>query len=275
MLGEPAGADRGEILGEHLFPNLRERKFAQRAPSAARTSTVVATTYDHKEVTVKAQTRMASLSLLTILCLGLAAAPARAGILYDNGPINGAVNRQDIKHGSGNAVSGSFFLTAGMSNLESVHFGMWTEVEARPSTVEWEIGSTPFAADKGFGTATLTWNYVGYNGGCCDITEASFTFPSINLGPGQYWLTLSNAVACGPFGCDGVVGWDENSGAGCGGTGGGANCPSTAYFDNTGNPIPSESFTIDGTSTPEPYSIALFGSGVLGLGGVLRRRLMG
>src|SRR5664279_1074682 len=172
---------------------------------------------DHREVTMKTQVRIASLSLLTILCLGLAAAPARAGILYDNGPINGAVNRQDIKHGSGNAVSDSFFLTAGMSNLESVHFGMWTEVEARPSTVEWEIGSTPFAADKGFGTATLTWNYVGYSGGCCDITEASFTFPSINLGPGQYWLTLSNAVACGPFGCNGVVGWDENRGAGCGG----------------------------------------------------------
>jgi hypothetical protein len=87
VAGEPGGADRGEILGEHLFPNLRERKFAQRAPSAARTSTVVATTYDHKEVTVKTQTRMASLSLLAILCLGLAAAPARAGILYDNGPI--------------------------------------------------------------------------------------------------------------------------------------------------------------------------------------------
>ena len=36
---------------------------------------------------MKTQTRMASLSLLAILCLGLAAAPARAGILYDNGPI--------------------------------------------------------------------------------------------------------------------------------------------------------------------------------------------
>ncbi len=224
---------------------------------------------------MKKQLRIASLSLLTILCLGMAATPARAGILYDNGPINGTVNRWDIKHGSGNAVSDSFFLTASMSNVESVHFGMWTEVEARPSTVDWEIGSAPFAADKGFGTASLSWNYVGYNGGCCDITEASFTFPSINLGPSQYWLTLSNAVACGPFGCNGLVGWDENNGAGCGGTGGGANCPSTAYFDNTLGTIPSESFTIDGTASPEPSSLLLFGSGILGLTGVFRRRLMG
>ncbi len=225
---------------------------------------------------MKTHTRIATLSLLTILCLALAVVPATAGILYDNGPIKGNVNSWDITQGSGNAVSDSFFLTGAMSDLESVHFGVWTQVEARPSTVDWEIGSTPFAADKGFGTATLSWNYLGYNERCCDITEASFTLPSINLGPGQYWLTLSNAVACGPFGCSGAVGWDENNGVGCGGTGSGANCPSTAYFDNTTlGSIPSESLTIDGTATPEPSSLMLFGSGVLGLAGVLRRRLMG
>jgi PEP-CTERM motif len=43
--------------------------------------------------------------------------------------------------------------------------------------------------------------------------------------------------------------------------------------------IPSETFTLTGTTgsggtTPEPASILLFGSGVLGIAGVLRRRLM-
>ena len=44
--------------------------------------------YDHKEVTMKTQVRIASLSLLTILCLMLAGTPAMAGnILYENGPL--------------------------------------------------------------------------------------------------------------------------------------------------------------------------------------------
>jgi len=58
--------------------------------------------------------------------------------------------------------------------------------------------------------------------------------------------------------------WDENSG------------PSQA-FQNTLGSIPSESFTITGIisegTTPEPSSILLFGSGILGLASILRRRL--
>ena len=69
-------------------------------------------------------------------------------------------------------------------------------------------------------------------------------------------------------------GWDINFG------------PSIAY-DQCGNPhggvcqailqgeVPSEAFTIlGGGTTPEPGSIMLFGSGILGTAGVLRRRLM-
>ncbi|HUK73897.1 MAG TPA: PEP-CTERM sorting domain-containing protein, partial [Candidatus Bathyarchaeia archaeon] len=66
--------------------------------------------------------------------------------------------------------------------------------------------------------------------------------------------------------------WDENSG------------PSSASENSVGT-IPSEAFTVLGgtssstttTSTtgtvPEPSSILLFGSGILGLAGVLRRKL--
>ncbi|MGB8769522.1 MAG: PEP-CTERM sorting domain-containing protein, partial [Candidatus Korobacteraceae bacterium] len=61
--------------------------------------------------------------------------------------------------------------------------------------------------------------------------------------------------------------------------------PSAAYHNLLGA-VPSESFTITGGSTttsstttsttgttPEPSSIMLFGSGILGLAGVLRRKL--
>jgi hypothetical protein len=63
--------------------------------------------------------------------------------------------------------------------------------------------------------------------------------------------------------------WDENSGAGCKSIG----CPSQASESAVGT-IASEAFTIIGTAaTPEPSSILLFGSGILGLAGVLRRKL--
>jgi len=66
------------------------------------------------------------------------------------------------------------------------------------------------------------------------------------------------------------VAWDENSGIGCSSPG----CPSepSGNFEGT---IPSESFTVNDSNgpTPEPGSVFLFASGIVGLAGVLRRRL--
>jgi PEP-CTERM motif len=95
----------------------------------------------------------------------------------------------------------------------------------------------------------------------------------VNLAAGTYWLNLANAVVN-----DGdPIYWDENSGVG-------GNGPSSASENSVGT-IPSEAFTVLGTSStsssssstggtvPEPSSIMLFGSGILGLAGVLRRKL--
>ena len=59
----------------------------------------------------------------------------------------------------------------------------------------------------------------------------------------------------------------------------GGGCPSVAVCNDCirgfGN-IPSEAFDINGTNnggtTSEPSSIVLFGSGILGLAGILRRQ---
>ena len=112
-------------------------------------------------------------------------------------------------------------------------------------------------------------NSYGYN--VC-VESGSFNGPAFS---GTAWLTLQNANV--PSG-DPVY-WDENSGVGCQSNG----CPSSAQ-ENTNGTIPSEAFTLQmgattSTSTsstgttPEPSSIMLFGSGILGLAGVLRRKL--
>ena len=103
---------------------------------------------------------------------------------------------------------------------------------------------------------------------------------NVNFGTGgTYWLNLQNASRWRR-----LLPLVKHSGVGCGGDNGmGSGCPSLAQDSGAGS-IPSESFTVLGaqssttststtTSVPEPSSIMLFGSGILGVVGLLRRRL--
>ena len=108
----------------------------------------------------------------------------------------------------------------------------------------------------------ISTNQYGYN-----IDLITISGLNVNLNAGTDWLNLQNAAV--PSG-DPVY-WDENSGQGCGGSDG-HGCPSQASESAVGT-IPSEAFTINGSTsgnTPEPSSILLFASGILGLAGVLR-----
>lgn len=209
--------------------------------------------------------RVASLVLLTIACLVLAVSPAMADTLYSNGPINGTTNAWTIN--SGFSVSDSFVLLAD-PKVRNLHMGVWLlpgDSPASPSvtSLQMDIGTSAFGTDifgglvNASGSTDLGINQFGY-----DLQQVDFSFEDIGLTAGDtYWLTLSNATV----GNDDPVYWDENSG------------PSHA-FENTLGSIPSESFTLTGTpdtTTPEPSSIMLFGSGILGVFGVLRRKLMG
>ena len=227
---------------------------------------------------------LASLSLLTILCLMLAGTPATAGTLYDNGPYGSLdFNAWTINYGY--AVSDSFVVPSN-SKIQDLHFLYWdassTDVVL---TVDMAIGTSSFGGTfltlQGATNTFLFVNDYGYQ-----VFEANFTFtPTFQIpwsGPG--FVTLQNActtmTGCSQSGGTPIY-WDENMGVDCGGDDGhGGGCPSTAYENDLGS-IPSEAFTLTGASgsgggtTPEPGTILLFGSGILGLGGVLRRRLMG
>jgi hypothetical protein len=209
--------------------------------------------------------RIASLSLL-VLCL--AAIPAMADTVYNNGAINGTTDGWTINFGF---VVSDTFTTAGQ-NITGLNFGAWLfpgdvlqSAEVAITSAEFG-GTTYFDGVVNFTQSGCSGNQYGYN-----VCTESGSFNAGSLaGAGTYWLNLENAVV----NTGDPVYWDENSG------------PSSASENSVGT-IPSESFTVLGgassTSTttttttsgtvPEPSSIMLFGSGILGLAGVLRRKL--
>ncbi len=206
------------------------------------------------------KTRIASLSLLTIACLVLAVAPAMAGTVYSNGPYNGTADAWTINFGF--SVSDSFTNESGAA-ISDLHLVYWDSSSSDLlTTVDMALGSTSFGGTPqtltGVVNTFLGTNQYGYN-----LYQADYAFTPIASGSG--YVTLGNA--CSTSGCSvsTPIYWDENSG------------PSTAY-ENTLGSIPSEAFTLTGgttppPTTPEPSSIMLFGSGILGLAGVLRRKL--
>jgi hypothetical protein len=210
---------------------------------------------------------------LTILWLALAAVPAFAQVLYDNGPINGTTDAWTINYGY---LIGDSFTLLNNSTVGGFNFGVWEYAGDRMLSVDWVIASgVDEGTVYGSGTASgsnLTDRFISLNQYGYDIDEITATGLNVNLSSGKtYWLTLQNAVVLNGD----PVYWDENSGAGCGGDDGhGGGCPSMAGPGGVGSD-PSEAFTIDGTgggTTPEPGSFLLMASGVLGLAGVLRRK---
>jgi PEP-CTERM motif len=214
---------------------------------------------------------------LAILCLTLAATPAWAD--YDNGPINGTSDAWNITY----FVTSDTFVDNGF--MTGFSFGVWEAPGDVLTSVTWSISATEngnaiasgVASGKALTDTFLSFNQYAYN---IDLISVAATVSGLTWGS-TYWLNLTSATVPSAN----SVYWDENSGEGCNGTGGGAGCPSSASLTNVGT-IPSEAFTVymmggcgagnnspDCGPTPEPGSIMLFGSGVLGLAGALRRRL--
>src|SRR5271163_684409 len=173
------------------------------------------------------------IAALTVLCLALAAIPAWAQ--YDNGPINGTTDAWTINFGY--IVSDTF--TAG-SSTTGFSFGVWEFPGDVMSSVDWSVttaengGNTicsGTASGSNLSDSFISTNQYGY-----DIDKITVSGLNVATTAGTtYWLNLQNAAV--PSG-DPVY-WDENSGAGCGGSG----CPSSASESSVGT-IASEAFTI-------------------------------
>ncbi len=203
---------------------------------------------------------------LSVLALCLAAVPAMAQVIYSNGPINGTTDAWTIN--SGFIVSDSFTVST-QAALGGIVFGAWADPgdvleSAQVSITSSEFGGTSFYnAVVNFSQSGCSGNQYGFNV-CTETSTSGFSGP--NLAAGTYWLNLENAVV----NTGDPIYWDENSG------------PSHASENSVGT-IPSEAFTVlsetttsstsSGGTVPEPSSILLIGSGILGLAGVLRRKL--
>ncbi len=207
--------------------------------------------------------KLRTVTLLAV-CLVLAAIPAAAGDIYNNGGTTGTADAWTINFGF--AVTDSFTVPSNTS-LNAFSFIFWLSPGDTAPSVDLAIGTSAFGSDVAnfIGLASTGQTNLGSNQYGFTLEQDSYSFASTPASVGTtYWVTLQNASV--PSG-DPVY-WDENSG------------PSMAR-ENTLGTIPSESFTILGSGTttttgdhlPEPSSVLLFGSGLLGLAGVLRRNL--
>src|SRR5208282_5034736 len=197
---------------------------------------------------------------LIILCLALVVIPAMADV--NNGPINGTSDAWTINFGY--IVSDTF--TPGISTVIGFEIGVWEFPGDTLSSVDWSITSGENSGTTyGSGTVSgknVTDQFISVNQYGYDIDKITVSGLSVPEVSGtKYWLNLQNATV--PSG-DPVY-WDENSGK-------------ASASESAVGTIPSEAFTINTSgggsgSTPEPSSIMLFGSGILGLAGVLRRKL--
>jgi hypothetical protein len=216
---------------------------------------------------------------LTILCIAISILPASAQVLYDDGPINGTTDAWTINFGY---IVGDTFTLSANSTVGGFNFGVWEYPGDVLTSVDWSITSE-FDGGTLYGSGTasgknLTDQFISTNQYGFDIDQITVIDLKVNLASGTtYWLDLQNAMV--PSG--NPVYWDENSGAGCKGDNGmGGGCPSQADWTgciSASGICPPESFDINGTSggtTPEPSSFILIGSGVIGIAGMLRRKLL-
>lgn len=226
---------------------------------------------------------MKTLALLTLL-LAAAVCPLYADVtLWYNGDfdgVNGLVNQGSTSYTVA-YVYDNFTITSGTWTINQVFSNNLMSLFADSADVEIRSGVSAFNAGNllysayGVGFTQTATGASGY--GLNEYTIA-VDLPGVMLGPGTYWLMVAPSST-------GVSFVSTTSGANCVGVpcGTGSNSFFTsadysAYFEPaTDILIPADfSMGVVGTfsAVPEPSSLVMLGSGLMAIGGVIRRRFI-
>ena len=222
--------------------------------------------------------RMALLPLLTICCVALTALPATGQpfSFSTGGPSLTYLNPAPFPTPFRN-VAASYDCTFADCDVTTVDIWMTTfpgdvsQGFPNPGALTWRLGTSPFSGSSGSGN-TNSFTNLGCAAGAVSNAICDFQFSlgsSVDVPAGLNWITISGvSSASGP---GQTLQWSSTAVPAASST---EICDSPACV---ATPLDgSRAFTISGTATvvPEPGSILTLGSGILGLAGVLRRKLM-
>jgi len=203
--------------------------------------------------------------ILSILCLAFGT-PAFAGILYTDGATNGTSLGLFIDGPGASPYQQTIsdgFIDTNSGTAGSLDVGLWVAAGETPTTLSWWLGTSAFGDEISSGSmAQVGYTFLMTTSGY-DVYDVHVTGLSGDLVAGTtYWLTLGGANDSAG---DQIVAWDFNSGpAGC------QWAVSGTPQGDCGLAAPEgEAFTIN---SPEPGTVMLFGSGLLGLSLLLRRK---